>query len=123
MAARTLVASVSLGVAVVALPLAAVGGLAGCSSTNGGGSSELARESATHRGVLRNDMVAIGGETTGWALRLDSGESVQVDVTGLAAPERYAGKRVVLRGPVTFRSYVESGSVPVINARSVRLAE
>ncbi len=102
--------------ALLSLPLS----MTACSSNRGGdapgtlkaGPSELV-------GVLRGGQVAIGAETTGWLLLMDS-RSVDVDVSKVAGQaSQLDGKRVVISGEVITKAYPTRGEVSVMIADSI----
>jgi hypothetical protein len=67
-------------------------------------------------GVLQGGMMAIGGETSGWVLKVD-GEQRSVDLDVSAVRERaepLQGKRVTVTGRTTDKQYVERGTVSVL---------
>lgn len=80
-----------------------------------------------YTGILQGNIAAIGGESTGWALRdcpqLD-GKAIELEMYTLleqAAP--LEGKRVVVSGEVFEKRLVERGLVKRIRVRSIRAAE
>ena len=79
---------------------------------------------ATATGVLLNDVAAVGGETTGWSIRVDAtGELLEVDVAAVGdLAALLAGKRVEAAGLVIARRYTERGLVNVLVVTSVRAA-
>jgi hypothetical protein len=67
-------------------------------------------------GTRTNDMVAIGGDTTGWMLmpRKAGDAPVEVDISAvLPQASALAGAVVDLWGSFTMRDYVERGKTPV----------
>lgn len=87
----------------------------------------------TYIGTLQGGMSAIGGETTGWMLRLDepievrqgratSGLEVNVDRV-IEAARAFDGRRVRVTGLIIEKKYVERGVVPVLVASELRLDE
>ena len=80
----------------------------------------LASTSAT--GFLLNDVAAVGGETTGWSIRVDAtGELLEIDVAPVReSAAALAGTRVEASGFVTTRRYTERGIVSVLVVTSVR---
>jgi hypothetical protein len=80
----------------------------------------------TVQGVLTR-IAAIGGETTGWAIRLDKPKVIQGSEIQLlevnSRPERwqpYEGKRVEATGVIVFRQGVERGRWPVLEVEFLR---
>jgi len=81
----------------------------------------------TVTGVLRR-VAGIGGETTGWAIRLDSplklSKTKQVNKIEVAADssllESLLGKQVEVRGRITWRQGIERGRYPVMMLDSIR---
>jgi hypothetical protein len=67
-------------------------------------------------GTLRGDMMAIGGETSGWVLAGDGATGgIELDVSSVAARAReLEGQRVSVTGKMTDRKYVERGTVRVL---------
>jgi 4-carboxymuconolactone decarboxylase len=77
------------------------------------------REEITLTGTLRGGRVAIGGETTGWALEYRDGtgpQSIEVELTGALAARARDGARVTNTGTLVTREYVERGSIRVFRA-------
>lgn len=70
-------------------------------------------------GTLEGGRVAIGGDTTGWALLTDAGP-VEVDVSAVRADaDRLAGQHVTVFGDIVDRTYVERGNVPTLVATKI----
>ena len=73
-------------------------------------------------------IAAIGGESTGWAIQLESGitiDSKQVDSIEVAYPEtkkfeKLENKRVKARGRLSHRHGVETGDRPVLDVSSIK---
>jgi hypothetical protein len=73
-------------------------------------------------------VMAIGGESTGWAVQLDEHTPVDgKEVTTLEVKfgdpkqaEKYENKRVKVRGTVTHRHGVETGDVMVLDVTSIK---
>ncbi len=92
----------------------------GCAGRNSSATRPADDERVTVRGLLVR-VVAIGGETTGWAIQLDTplkleGQSVR-ELEVNSRPERWASsedKRVEARGRITWRRGVERGRWPVL---------
>ncbi|MCL6481125.1 MAG: hypothetical protein K6U02_05300 [Firmicutes bacterium] len=98
----------------------------GCAGRNSSATRTADDERVTVRGVLVR-VVAIGGETTGWALQLETplkleGQTVhELEVN--SQPERWAGseeKRVEARGRIRWRQGIERGRWPVLEIESLR---
>ncbi len=102
--------------ALLALPLS----MTACSSNRGADSSGTLKAGRSELvGVLRGGQVAIGAETTGWVLLMDA-RSVDVDVSKVAAQaSQLDGKRVVIAGEVTTKTYPTRGEVSVMIAESI----
>ena len=65
-------------------------------------------------GLLRNDMVAIGGDTTGWAIDTADGR-IEVDVSAIIEQAKaLAGQQVKAGGEYVQVQYVERGLVTVL---------
>ena len=92
-----------------------------CESLQAGGSGSSTNE---YVGALRNDAVAIGGETTGWVLKRKGEPDLEVDVARVRTEaESLAGLLVRVRGRMEQRSYVERGKTPVLVVERVDLAK
>ncbi len=73
-----------------------------------------------YQGTLRNDIMAIGGDTTGWLLEADNGERLEVNVSKVAGKAlRHAGQPVIIQGTIRDTTYTERGTVPVLHAESI----
>ncbi|HEX8523630.1 MAG TPA: DUF456 domain-containing protein [Tepidisphaeraceae bacterium] len=71
--------------------------------------------SNTFTGKLRNGMMAIGGESTGWVLELADGSNLDVDVSRVKEKaDAAAGKNVTLHGEVITKKMVERGQVRLL---------
>jgi hypothetical protein len=98
----------------------------GCAGRNSSATRPANDERVTVRGLLVR-VVAIGGETTGWALQLEAplkleGQTVR-ELEVNSRPERWAGsedKWVEARGRITWRRGVERGRWPVLEIESLR---
>jgi 4-carboxymuconolactone decarboxylase len=74
-------------------------------------------QEVTLTGTLQGGRIAIGGETTGWALeyRDSTGpHSIEVDLPGALATRARSGAMVKLTGTIVMREYVERGSTRVL---------
>ena len=74
-------------------------------------------EQVTYRGEFLGRRVAIGGETTGWAMRYhapDGDKIIELDVKREVANRFKEGDRVRVTGTLTEREYVERGTVRVL---------
>jgi hypothetical protein len=102
--------------ALLALPLT----MTACKSTQkSGDASALKVGQAELLGVLRSGQVAIGGETTGWVLLMDTG-SIDIDVTKVAGQaSQLDGKRSVVSGEIITKTYPTRGEVKVMVAESI----
>ena len=95
----------------------------GCDpSRQGGGAEQL----ISVRGKLTSVM-AIGGETTGWAIELQKPIEVegkqlrQIEIDGdRQAWPSLEGKVVEARGKIAFREGVERGRYPILQVESIR---
>lgn len=112
-----LLASVVLGVlGVLGLPAVRLGAAP----------AQTARPGAVQVTGRVTQVVAIGGETTGWALRLDAKTRVdgrdldRIDVAPAQAVRGFDGKRVEARGTVVWRTGVERGRYPVLEIDGIR---
>ena len=82
-------------------------------------------------GILRSGMVGIGGESTGWALERDQTDAadtapatVEIDVQKVReAAKAFNDRRVIVTGTFVDRKYVERGTVPILVATELRLAD
>lgn len=83
-------------------------------------------EKVTLQGVLQGGMMAIGGETTGWHLKYESGnqkKSLEVDMKAIKDAESFDGKKVTVSGLIITRQYVERGAVMILKAESLVLSK
>jgi hypothetical protein len=74
-------------------------------------------QEVTLTGTLQGGRIAIGGETTGWALEYrDStgSHSIEVELPGALAARARSGAMVKLTGTIVMREYVERGSTRVL---------
>lgn len=72
-------------------------------------------------GVLRGDVMAIGGETTGWVLegQREAG-GIQLDVSAVRDKARQLeGQLVMVKGKMQQVDYVETGRTPVLVVSSI----
>jgi hypothetical protein len=68
--------------------------------------------------------MAVGSETTGWALQTDDGKRVDVDVTKAQdAASALDGKRVTITGGMTTANWPERGPKPLLIAERIELAK
>lgn len=73
-------------------------------------------------------VMAIGGESTGWAVQLDEHTpvdgkevtSIEVRFIDPKQADKYADKRVKVTGTVTHRHGVETGDVMVLEVKSIK---
>src|SRR5690349_6172800 len=75
-------------------------------------STKPAAGESKHRftGVLHGGVLAIGAETTGWALERDDGTRLDVDVSRAADDAaKLDGQRVVIEGTETTANWLERG--------------
>lgn len=134
---------------IAAIAVALLAGLSACESGTGGNLPENSSNpplnptappppqpparGETFVGALQGGMSAIGGETTGWVLRLDepievrqgrAASSLEVNVDRvIEAARAFDGRRVRVTGLIVDKRYVERGVVPVLAASEIRLAE
>ena len=81
-------------------------------------------QEVTLTGTLQGGRIAIGGETTGWALEYRDGtgsHSIEVELPGALAARARTGAMVKLTGTIVTREYVERGATRVL--RVSRLAD
>jgi 4-carboxymuconolactone decarboxylase len=74
-------------------------------------------QEVTLTGTLQGGRIAIGGETTGWALeyRDSTGpHSIEVELPGALAARARSGAMVKLTGTIVTREYVERGSTRIL---------
>jgi hypothetical protein len=68
-------------------------------------------------GTLRGGVLAIGAETTGWALETDDRRRIDIDVSRAAdAAAKLDGQRVVIHGTIGQAKWLERGAKPLIIA-------
>ena|SRR5258708_4383267 len=72
-------------------------------------------------------VAAIGGETTGWAIRLDSELKIKDEVLKSINVnydneklEKLENKRVEAKGKITFRNTIERGEWPVLEVSTIK---
>ncbi len=76
---------------------------------------------AEFRGEIHTGIAAIGGEHTGVELITDDGARVEVDPgEHRGAAESLDGKRVIVKGTMVKKGYVERGEVRVLKAESIK---
>ncbi|MFM9957302.1 MAG: hypothetical protein ACKVZJ_04445 [Phycisphaerales bacterium] len=79
-----------------------------------------------YTGTLRGGLMAIGGETTGWALTKCAeieGGSIVLEAAALARDlEALDGKRVTVTGEIVERQLVERGKIKRLVVKSIRAA-
>ena len=87
------------------------------------------QENLVVTGQLRR-VAGIGGESTGWAMRLDSEIAVQgkamksIEVSGQPKEfERLENKRVEAKGKIAFRHGVERGDWPILEVTAIKEIE
>lgn len=76
-------------------------------------------------------VMAIGGESTGWGMELDSAvaiagkqvRSLEVSVSGVSEPDKWLDKRVVATGSLTKRRGVETGERTILTIASLKEAK
>ncbi len=75
-------------------------------------------------GTLAGGRMAIGGETTGWALIGDGATGgIDVDVSRVRdQANQLEGRRVIITGRMSERTYVERGKVPLLLAEKIEPA-
>ena len=74
-------------------------------------------------------VMAIGGESTGWAIEFDSETTIdgkQLHSLEVAGPtdqfEKLENKKVAARGKLTYKRGVETGDRPILNVSSIKEA-
>jgi heat shock protein HslJ len=86
----------------------------------------------THKITVTGELsrvMAIGAETTGWAIHLDSAmafdgnqvQSVEVDAPQVAMLEKFENKRVTATGTISHRQGVETGQRSILQISSIRV--
>lgn len=73
-------------------------------------------------------VMAIGGESTGWAIQFDNQapvqgkqvSSIEVKFNDPTLAEKYVNKRVKAKGTVTHRHGVETGEVAILEITSIK---
>ena len=73
-------------------------------------------------------VMAIGGESTGWAIQFDSQtpgqgkqvSSIEVKFSDPTLAEKYVDKRVEAKGTLTHRHGVETGEVAILEVSSIK---
>ena len=90
----------------------------------GAGGEPASAQPQEFTGTLENEVVAIGGETTGWRVVGDGqAGAMDVDVTKVQADaKRLVGKRVKVRGRMTERDWPERGKTYVLFADRIEAA-
>jgi len=81
-----------------------------------------AGEKVTLKGKLKGDLVAIGGETTGWQLVYTNSkgpETLEVDMKAVKDAESLDGAEVTISGSIFSKQYVERGAVLILKAATV----
>jgi hypothetical protein len=81
-----------------------------------------AADEVTYSGELLGGRMAVGGETSGWALRYRMGETVktiELDVTREAIGKFKSGDHVRITGRLSEKEYVERGKVQVLVVRDI----
>ena len=92
-----------------------------------GATAQTAATKITVIGKLTRVM-AIGGESTGWAVEFDTETNVQnkplrsieVKFSDPQQAEKYANKRVKITGVVTHRHGLETGDAPMLAVTSIK---
>lgn len=78
----------------------------------------------TFTGTLRGGIMAVGSETTGWALETDDGKRIDVNVDKAAdAAASLDGKRVTVTGSMTTAKWLERGEKPLLMAEHIEAAK
>lgn len=114
---------------VVMIAVAMLAGAAAAQNRAGQGPAPLAQDKIKMTGKLERAM-AIGGETTGWMLELDTEatidgktiHSIEVDYPKVKKLEKLVDQQVVAEGTITHREGVESGDRLVLAATSIKTA-
>jgi 4-carboxymuconolactone decarboxylase len=82
-------------------------------------------QEVTLTGTLQGGRIAIGGETTGWALEYRDGagpHSIEVELPGALAARTRSGATVTLTGTIVMREYVERGATRVLRVSRLEAA-
>ena len=75
-------------------------------------------------GILRGGILAIGAETTGWALETDDGKRLDIDVSKVADDvANLDGKRVIIEGTSTTANWPERGPRQLLRAHRIVAAD
>ncbi len=89
----------------------------------GAASVVRASDEVTYRGEFLSGRMAVGGETTGFALRYRAPDgttkTVELDIPPEQARRFKSGSRVRVTGTLTEREYVERGKVQVLVVREI----
>lgn len=105
-----------IGIGVALSLLASPALLTGCAQDKQDDAQEgtVSQDATRLTGLLRGDIAAVGGDTTGWALATDDGKSVEIDVSAVGdLADRLESTRVTITGAFQRRQYVTRGVVPV----------
>lgn len=83
-----------------------------------------ARESVTVTGAIEEGIMAIGGETTGYRIKTEGGETIEADLTAVmddfeATPNRPATTWTAT-GVMETREYVERGDVQILKVTTLK---
>lgn len=76
----------------------------------------------TLTGKLERNVIAIGGETTGWRLQYPDGEkkaAIEVDLKAIKNYDKLDGRNVTITGEIISKQYVERGAVKMLVAKKV----
>lgn len=76
----------------------------------------------TFTGTLQGGIFAIGGETTGWQLKVRAdgkATTIDVDLSAIKEPGQFDGKEVTITGDVITKNYVERGPTKILLARKI----
>ena len=89
--------------------------------------SMVAADEVSYTGEFLSGRIAVGGETTGFALRYraadGSAKTIDLEIKPDMARPFKSGARVRVTGTLTQREYVERGSVEVLLVRTIAAAE
>lgn len=78
-------------------------------------------KTVTMTGIIRNDMVAIGGEITRFVLQKDERDIQQLDHSEVGDLSKYVGKKVKVEGTIYYKEYVERGRTPILKIKKIEL--
>lgn len=99
-------------------------GTLGCAANSAPPATQPAAPPRQFIGTLQGGMMAIGGETTGWALMRADEKDLELDISAVREQaDQLDGQRVAVSGRMTQRDYVERGRTPLLVVQRIRRAE